>query len=473
MKHLLTLILTFIIILGYSQCDNGTNYYPNTAYTPADNAWGSATTYNWAGEIIKVNIVSGDEYEFSTCSGYGGVNASYDTQLTLIDETGLVVDFNDDFTGCTGYTSYIKHTATYTGILYVHLTEYNCVANTTSTEVRIYKTPATTGGGTGGGSNGTVEVGDPGSTLQNGRVPAYGYYDYSWSAAIYTAAELGESAETIEKISWNVANSNSMVLTNQEIWMAHASVETFPDGTMPDVGNGPWSGFTRVFNGDLPFVPGWNEIRLTSPFNFNGVENVLVKVVNNHGSWASSYPEFQYTSKTNSVVYNYNDGSFPSPAGYINSYRPNTRFAMGGSALPIDLISFNGEVLLEMDPIVLLEWTVSSQVNNEYYTIERSKNLSVWSLVDSIPGNGTTNMELRYSLLDDNPFKGVSYYRLKQTDHDGKTETFKPIAITINSEEKIVSKIINLMGQEVPEDYQGIVIEMYTDGTYKKKYKEQ
>ena len=269
--------------------------------------------------------------------------------------------------------------------MYVHLTEYNCAANTTSTEVRIYKTPAPTGGGTGGGSNGTVEVGDPGSTLQNGRVPAYGYYDYSWSAAIYTATELGASPETIEKISWNVANSNSMTLTNQEIWMAHASVETFPDGTMPDVGNGPWSGFTRVFNGDLPFVPGWNEIRLTSPFNFNGIENVLVKVVNNHGSWASSYPEFQYTSKTNSVVYNYDDGSFPSPAGYLNSYRPNTRFAMGGSALPIDLISFNGDVLNDTEPVVLLEWTVASQVNNEYYTIERSKNLSVWSLVDSIP----------------------------------------------------------------------------------------
>ena len=325
----------------------------------------------------------------------------------------------------------------------------------------------------GGGSGSTVETGDPNSTLQNGRVPAYGYYDYSWSAAIYTAAELGGSAEIIEKISWNVTNSNSMTLTNQEIWMAHTAEEIFPDGTMPDIGNGPWNGFTRVFNGDLPFVAGWNEIRLTSPFSFNGAENLLVKVINNHGSWASSYPEFQYTNKTNSVVYNYNDGSFPSTAGYVNSYRPNTRFAMGGDALPIDLISFNGEVLLEMDPIVLLEWTVASQVNNKYYTIERSKNLSVWSLVDSIPGSGTTNMELRYSLMDDNPFEGVSYYRLKQTDHNGKSETFKPIAITVDSEEKIVSKIINLMGQEVPEDYQGIVIEMYTDGTYKKKYKEQ
>ena len=93
-------------------------------YTPSDNTWGSATASNWAGEVIRVNIISGDDYEFSTCSGYGSVNASYDTQLTLIDELGAVVDFNDDFSGCSGYTSYIKHTATYTGVLYVHLNEY-------------------------------------------------------------------------------------------------------------------------------------------------------------------------------------------------------------------------------------------------------------------------------------------------------------------------------------------------------------
>ena len=470
MKHLLTLILTFIIVLGYSQCDNGTNYYPSTAYTPADNTWGSATSYNWAGEIIKVNIVTGDEYEFSTCAAYGGVNASYDTQLTLIDESGLIVDFNDDFTGCSGYTSYIKHTATYTGILYVHLTEYNCAANTSSTEVRIYKTPATTGGGTGGGSNGSVEVGDPGSTLQNGRVPAYGYYDYSWSAAIYTAAELGGLPETIEKISWNVANSNSMVLTNQEIWMAHTSEEIFPDGTMPDIGNGPWSGFTRVFNGDLPFVPGWNEIRLASPFNFNGVENLLVKVINNHGSWASSYPEFQYTSKANSVVYNYADGSFPSTAGYINSYRPNTRFAMGGEALPIDLILFNGNVLDDIEPTVVINWEVASQTNNDYFEIQRSIDVVNWETIKTVTGAGNSNRQMSYSIKDENPIIGQSYYRLTQTDYDGKNEVFRPIAIQVFGQEKILEKTINLMGQEVNDSYDGIIIEVYTDGTYVKKY---
>jgi len=333
---------------------------------------------------------------------------------------------------------------------------------------------STTGNSGGGGGGTTVETGDPNSTLQNGRVPAYGYYDYSWSSAIYTSLELGGTPETIEKISWNVTNSNSMTLNDQEIWIAHTPEEEFPDGTMPDVGNGPWTGFVKVYNGSINFIPGWNEIVLTTPFSFNGVENLLVKVVNNHGAYALSYPEFQYTSKTNSVVYNYNDGSFPSTAGYRNAYRPNTRFAMsGGDALPIDLISFNGDVLDDVEPVVLLEWTVANQVNNEYYKIERSRNLNVWSVVDSIPGSGTTNMELKYSLIDDNPFGGVSYYRLSQTDRDGNTEIFKPIAITISNKEKVIDKIINLNGQEVSNNYRGIIIEIYTDGTYLKKYKEQ
>ena len=142
-----------------------------------------------------------------------------------------------------------------------------------------------------------------------------------------------------------------------------------------------------------------------------------------------------------------------------------------GGALPITLVSFSGEIVEGINFVVELNWRVASQVNNDYYEIQRSKNLNIWSVIDSIPGSGTTNIEMDYSIIDDNPFEGVSYYRLKQTDHNGKTETFSPIAITIESEDKVVSKIINLMGQEVPEDYQGIVIEMYTDGTYKKKYK--
>ena len=475
MKNLLTLIFTLLIILGYSQCDNGTNYYPSTIYTPVDNTWGSATSWNYAGEVIRVNVIDGDEYQFSTWDGFGGVLASYDTQLTLIDESGIVVGFNDDYTGCTGYTSYLKYTPTYTGVLYVHLNQYNCATNSTSTEVMIYKTPAPTGGGGGTTNPNEVIIGDPNSTLDDGRVPAYGYYDYSWSASIYTAAELGGIPLNIEKISWNVTNGATMTMNNQEIWMAMTMDEIFADGTMPEDGAGPWTQWKLVYDGTIDFRPGWNEVILQGLYGYDGIQNLVVKVVNNHGSWASSYPEFQYTSKSNSVVYNYNDGTFPGPVGYTNSIRPNTLFGWqgGGTALPIDLISFTGEVLGgSVHPIVLIEWTTLSQVNNDYFEVQRSIDVEQWKTIETVTGAGNSNSQMSYTIIDDNPIHGISYYRLKQTDYDGQYESFHPISISISSEEKIIDKIINFAGQEVNEYYKGMVLEIYQDGTYVKKYYE-
>ena len=474
MKHLLILIFTLLVILGYSQCDNGTNYYPSVVYTPSNDVWGFASSYNWAGEIIRVNIEDGSEYEFSTCSNYGGVSASYDTQLTLRDELGVVVGYNDDYTSCSG-RSYIKYTATYTGVLEVHLNQYNCADNTTSTQVMIYKTPASIGGGGGTTNPNEVTIGDPNSTLDDGRVPAYGYYDYSWSASIYTAAELGAVPLNIEKISWNVTNGATMTMNNQEIWMAMTGDETFADGTMPEDGAGPWTEWKLVYNGTIDFTDGWNEIMLQSLYGYDGIQNLLVKVVNNHGSWASSYPEFQYTDKSNSVVYNYNDGSFPGSTGYTNSIRPNTLFGWqsGGTALPIDLISFTGEVLGgSIYPVVLIEWTTLSQVNNDYFEVQRSIDVEQWQTIKTVTGAGNSNGQMSYSAIDDNPVHGVSYYRLKQTDYDGQYELFSPISISISSEEKIIDKIINFAGQEVNDHYKGMVLEIYQDGTYVKKYYE-
>lgn len=142
MKRIISLLI-FITILSFpvlSQCNNGTNYYPSSIYTPSADSWGYSSTCNWAGEVIRVNIISGDSYQFSTCGNYGGITASYDTQLTLYDESGNVVAFNDDYFGCYGYTSYINWTSTYTGVLYVHLNQYNCASNTSCTRVMIYRT---------------------------------------------------------------------------------------------------------------------------------------------------------------------------------------------------------------------------------------------------------------------------------------------------------------------------------------------
>ena len=114
---------------------------------------------------------------------------------------------------------------------------------------------------------------------------------------------------------------------------------------------------------------------------------------------------------------------------------------------------------------------VASQINNDYYEIQRSTDAEQWNTIETVEGAGNTNNEMTYAVIDTNPKEGISYYRLKQTDYDGQSETFNPIAISINSTEKIVDKVYNLMGQEVEDTYEGIVIEVYQDGTSVKKYK--
>jgi len=256
-------------------------------------------------------------------------------------------------------------------------------------------------------------------------------------------------------------------MNNQEIWMAMTMDEEFMDGTMPEDGAGPWTDWKLVYDGTIDFRSGWNEVILQGLYGYDGIQNLIVKVVNNHGSWASTYPEFQYTTKSNSVVYNYDDGVFPGPIGYRNSIRPNTLFGWqgGGTALPIDLISFTGEVLGgSVHPIVLIRWTTLSQVNNDYFEIQRSIDAEQWKTVETVTGAGNSNSQMSYSIIDDNPVHGISYYRLKQTDYDGQSEAFHPISIVIKEERKEIVKKLNTLGQEVNDSYLGIVIQIWDNG---------
>ena len=85
--------------------------------------------------------------------------------------------------------------------------------------------------------------------------------------------------------------------------------------------------------------------------------------------------------------------------------------------LPVELISFTAALKFD---IVELKWSTASELNNDHFTIERSTDLENFEVVATIPGNGTTNVIHHYNTLDPSPVYGRSYYRLKQTDFDGK-----------------------------------------------------
>lgn len=90
----------------------------------------------------------------------------------------------------------------------------------------------------------------------------------------------------------------------------------------------------------------------------------------------------------------------------------------GDITLPIELLNFDATIA--NNEWVELNWQTSSEINNDYFTIERSMDGINWEIVKNIDGSGNSSTLLNYSGIDSNPYSGISYYRLKQTDFDGQ-----------------------------------------------------
>lgn len=90
-------------------------------------------------------------------------------------------------------------------------------------------------------------------------------------------------------------------------------------------------------------------------------------------------------------------------------------------ALPIELVYFNVE---QKPGGVKLSWETATEVNNDYFTIERSIDGSTFTPLMTVLGGGNSNKNLRYEALDPSPISGYVYYRLSQTDFDGVSEIF-------------------------------------------------
>lgn len=96
-----------------------------------------------------------------------------------------------------------------------------------------------------------------------------------------------------------------------------------------------------------------------------------------------------------------------------------TEFILGSTSnniLPIELISFDA---FQADRVVNLKWITASEVNNDYFTVQKTKDGLTWETVGTVDGAGTSTEVKSYSLLDSNPYTEVSFYRLVQTDFDG------------------------------------------------------
>jgi hypothetical protein len=95
--------------------------------------------------------------------------------------------------------------------------------------------------------------------------------------------------------------------------------------------------------------------------------------------------------------------------------------ATDANPLPIELLNF--EVICYGNNVRAL-WTTASEYNNDYFTLERSKDGQTWEVIGNIPGATNSTMSINYSYEDSKPYRGIGYYRLSQTDYNGEIKTF-------------------------------------------------
>jgi hypothetical protein len=135
---------------------------------------------------------------------------------------------------------------------------------------------------------------------------------------------------------------------------------------------------------------------------------------------AANYGSVRFYTAGNAVDGN-SDPSNDSPTG-------SNVLTIGETVLPITLSSFYAK---QSADVVHLYWRTSQEVNNDYFLVERSYNNIDFSAIGKVKGIGNSSNENNYTFDDKNAMAGKNYYRLAQTDFDGKVKYSS--VVTINN----------------------------------------
>ena len=153
-----------------------------------------------------------------------------------------------------------------------------------------------------------ITIGAGNSTNQN--LPVNSYYDYSLSQQIYTYAEIGH-AGTIESVAFY--NTSYETTRTIDLYMYNTDRQTFTstiDWEFVDPGD-------LVFSGEVTFLSGeWTEITLNTPFEYDGLHNIIIVADDNTVIEATSL-SFRVFSATSQAIY-YSDYSTDIDPTYLN-----------------------------------------------------------------------------------------------------------------------------------------------------------
>lgn len=131
--------------------------------------------------------------------------------------------------------------------------------------------------------------------------------------------------------------------------------------------------------------------------------------------------------------------------------------------LPIGVTNFQAN---KFNNEVVVSWIAETQSGVDYFVVQRSTDIDNWEDVETVIGEGTTDTQFDYSIVDRSPIYDLSYYRLKEVNFNGEVN-YSPLRSVKFLDNHSLVKIVNIYGQLVSSEYRGVVYHIYSDGTSK------
>lgn len=241
-----------------------------------------------------------------------------------------------------------------------------------------------------------------------------------------------------------------------------------PNNAVDDYDFAIWGPFTSATVG-VNCPPVGNPIRCSyaSTTGPTGLMNVTPNQ-NSEGVFGDGWVEF-LTVNPNEYYLLLIDNFSASNSGYNISWSGTATLGCTPTQLSVELSWFS---ISKNNYGNSLVWKTASEYNSSHFLVEKSSNgeFSENNIIAKITSPGNSSVETIYNYIDTEFSNTLNYYRLIQVDKDGQTITYDPISIDNTILDKKIIKIVNLLGQEVNQNYNGIIIIYYDDNSFEKKF---
>lgn len=164
-------------------------------------------------------------------------------------------------------------------------------------------------------------------------------------------------------------------------------------------------------------------------------------LVDDDGNFANGGTQCYYNGDGTGIVISYSNPTI-TVTGFNTGHIPNsaTKYITIASIqavtpLPVELTQFDAK--LNDKRTVDLTWTTESEMNSDYFVVQRSLDTENWEDIASVDAAGNSNSTLHYADVDYSPFIGINYYRLKQFDFDGAFQYSETRAVDLTASDAI------------------------------------